>query len=139
MTVCREVPLRDAIKQLLVRMRINDIADSQRNTGMLLQLSLAQESNPNEICTVYRMSPRRTGRSRSVKENGKIGAYLFQGAAPVNPPERRGEVYPGDPAIRDDDTITVQIHMVDLRSRLKTPVSILSAKKKAQTQARLTL
>ena len=27
----------------------------------------------------------------------------------------------------------------DLRSRLKTPVSILSAKKKAQTQARLTL
>ena len=28
---------------------------------------------------------------------------------------------------------------VSLRSRLKTPVSILSAKKKAQTQARLTL
>lgn len=106
--VCREVPLRDAIKQLLVRMRINDIADSQRNTGMLLQLSLAQESNPNEICTVYRMSPR-TGRSRSVKENGKIGA-LFQGRSRVKP-----EAYPGDGKIRDQDIVTIQIHMLALK------------------------
>lgn len=105
--VCREVPLRDAIKQLLVRMRINDIADSQRNTGMLLQLSLAQENNPNEVCTVYRMSPR-TGRSR------KINGELFQGKSRVRP-----EVYLGDRAIRDQDTVTIQIHMLALKQGSK--------------------
>ncbi len=34
--------------------------------------------------------------------------------APVNPPARRGEIYPGDRAIREDDQVTVQIHTLDL-------------------------
>ena len=113
--VCREVPLRGVINQLLVPMRITGTVDSQRNTGMLLQLSRALENSPDECCTVYRMSPRKR-RRRSIDGNGEV-TNLFQGAAPVNPPERRGKVYPGDRAILDDDTITVQIHTLDLTKR----------------------
>ena len=106
--VCRKTPLRDAIKQLLVRMRINDIADSQRNSSMLLQLGRALDSNLNEVCTVYRMSPR-TGRRRSVDENGKV-KNLFQGKDRIKP-----EKYPGDREIRDQDNVTIQIHMIALK------------------------
>jgi hypothetical protein len=47
----------------------------------------------------------------------EVGANLLAGRgieAPVNPRERRGEVYPGDRAIRDDNTVAVQIHRPDL-------------------------
>lgn len=113
--VCREVPLRGVIEQLLVRMRITGTVDSQRNTGMLLQLSRVLENNPDERCIVYRMSPR-LRRRRGIDENGEV-TNLFQGEAPVNPRERRGEVYPGDRAIRDNDTITVQIHTLNLTNK----------------------
>ena len=110
--VCRDVPLRAMIEQLLVNMRITGTTDSQRNTGLLLQLSKALEDDPDEVCTIYRISPV-TGRGRGIDENGEV-TNLFQGEAPVYPLERRGEVYPGDRAIRDDDHVTVQIHMLKL-------------------------
>lgn len=110
--VCRDLPLRVAIEQLLVSIRITGTTDSQRNTGLLLQLSRALETDPDEICTVYRISPT-ARRRRSVDENGEV-TNLFQGEAPVHPRERRGEVYPGDRAIREDGTVTIQIHRLDL-------------------------
>ena len=110
--VCRDVPLRTAMEQLLVNMRITGTTDSQRNTGLLLQLSKALEDDPDEVCTIYRISPV-TGRSRGIDENGEV-TNLFQGEAPVYPRERRGKVYPGDRAIRDDDNVTIQIHTLDL-------------------------
>ena len=110
--VCRGIRLYDVLEQLLVRMRITGTLDSQRNTGMLLQLSRALESVPDELCTIYRMS-RGEKRQRGVKENGEV-TNLFQGEAPVHPRQRRGEIYPGDRAIRDRDTVTIQIHMLDL-------------------------
>jgi hypothetical protein len=110
--VCEHVPLRDVLAQLLIQMRITGTTDSQRNVGMLLQLSKALEDNEAETCIVYRMSPTER-RRRSVDANGEV-TNLYQGEAPVNPRERRGEVYPGDRAIRDDNTVTVQIHRLDL-------------------------
>ena len=110
--VCRDVPLRAVIEQLLVNNRITGTTDSQRNTGLLLQLSKALEDDPDEVCTIYRISPV-TGRGRGIDENGEV-TNLFQGEAPVYPRERRGEVYPGDRAIRDDDHVTVQIHVLKL-------------------------
>jgi hypothetical protein len=111
-SVSEDVPLRTVLEQLLVQMRITGTTDSQRYTGLLLQLSKALEDDPDEMCSVYRMS-RGVRRQRGTDENGEI-TNLFQGEAPVNPRERRGEVYPGDRAIRENDRVTVQIHTLDL-------------------------
>lgn len=111
-SVCTGVALRDVIEGLFVRMRVTGTTDSQRYTGMLLQLSKALEDNPDEVCTVFRMSPA-ARRRRGIDENGEV-TNLFQGEAPVQPKEQRGEIYPGDRAIRDDGNVTVQIHAIDL-------------------------
>ena len=110
--VSRDIPLRTAMESLLVDLRITGTTDSQRYTGLLLQLSRALEENPDELCTVYRMSPA-VRRNRGVDENGEV-MQLFQGEAPVQPRDRRGEVYPGDRAIRRDDVVTIQLHALDL-------------------------
>lgn len=110
--VCRDVPLRTVTEDLLIRMRITGTTDSQRYTGLLLQLSKALDDDPDENCAVYLMSPN-TRRRRDIDENGEVKNF-FQGPAPVSPLERRGEVYPGDRAICDRDRVTVQIHVVDL-------------------------
>ncbi len=125
--VARGVPLRQVIEQLLVRLRIPGTTDSQLYTGLLLQLALALEANPAEVCTVFQMSPA-VRRERGVDENGEV-TYLFQGEAPVNPRERRGEVYPGDRAIYDSGTVTVQIHTLDLtrnNSVIKRGVAVVT-------------
>ena len=104
--------LRDVMERLLIPVRITSSRDSQRITGLLLQLSRALERDPDELCTVYRMSPA-TGRERGVDASGEV-TNLFQGQAPVMPRERRGEVYPGDLAIREEGRVSVQIHMLSL-------------------------
>ena len=104
--------LRDVMERLLIPMRITSSRDSQRITGLLLQLSHALEGNSDEFCTVYRMSPA-TGRERGVNASGEV-TNLFQGQAPVYPAEQRGEVYPGDRAICKDDQVSVQIHTLAL-------------------------
>lgn len=110
--MCGGVSLQTALEQLLVRMRITGTTDSQRYTGLLLQLSKALEENADEICTIYRISPA-VRRQRGVDENGEV-TNLFQGEAPVSPRELRGEVYPGDRAIREDGIVNIQIHNIDL-------------------------
>jgi hypothetical protein len=110
--VCENIPLLQVVEDLLVRMRITGTTDSQRNTGLLLQLSKALEQNPNEVCTVYRMSGGRR-RQRGIDGDGEV-ANLFQGEAPVQPRALRGTVYPGDRNIRDNDNVSVQIHTLDL-------------------------
>ena len=107
-----DIPLQSAMEKLLVSMRITGTTDSQRNTGLLLQLKRALEDNPDEVCTIYRMSPAQM-RQRGIDENGEI-TNLFQGKAPVYPREQRGEIYPGDQAICDRDNVTIQIHTLEL-------------------------
>lgn len=109
---CSNIPLREVIEQLLIPMRITGSTDSQRNTGLLLQLTRALDNNPDEVCTVFRMSPNGR-RRRTVDDNGEV-PNLFQGEAPVSPRDQRGTVYPGDRAILEDETVSVQIHRLDV-------------------------
>lgn len=110
--VCENAPLLRVVEELLVKMRITGTTDSQRNTGLLLQISKALETNPDESCTIYRMSGGRR-RERGVDEDGEV-LNLYQGEAPVQPRDQRGTVYPGDRRIRDHDNISVQIHNLNL-------------------------
>ena len=107
-----DVPLRRVVEELLVRIRITAARDSERNIGLLLQLKEALAEDPDEVCTVYRISPN-VRRTREVDDDGQI-TYLFQGEYPVKPPHR-GSVYRGDRRLRDPNRVTVQIHTLDLR------------------------
>lgn len=108
--VANGLKLQSVLDQLILPFKITGSRDSERNTGLLLHLGQALEVDPHESCTVYRMSPA-TGRKRSVHDSGEV-KNLFQGEAPVNPFERRGEIYPGDSKIRDVSRVTVQIHIL---------------------------
>ena len=125
--IARGVPLRYLIEQLLLYIRFTSPDDSNRNTGLLLQLSHALENEADEHCTVYRMSPNET-RHRSVYPDGKI-SYLFQGESLPSPPGERGQVYPGDKALFAPDTVTVQIHTLDLTEEqqvIKSSVPVIA-------------
>jgi hypothetical protein len=110
--VSDNVPLRAVIETLLAAVRITGVTDSQRNTGMLLQLARALEDDPSEMCRIYRMSGG-ARRQRGVDDSGEV-ANLYQGEFPVFPRDQRGNVYPGDRAIRDDENVSVQIHTLVL-------------------------
>jgi len=116
--VARDIPLQQVVESLLLKFRIVDANDSHRYTGMLLQLSHALANDPNETCTIFRMSPNHP-RKRRVKNNGSI-SELFQGQFPVEPVEKRGEVYPGDRYIHDTDKVTLQIHQLVLNDEGET-------------------
>lgn len=118
--VCKNVSLQMAIDELLLNLRISGTADSERNTGMLLQLSNAVQEDQSELCDVYIMSPndRRvrsidSSEELSIDARGKI-TELFQGAHPVSPLNERGKIYPGDRLIKQEDRVTIQIHELDI-------------------------
>lgn len=110
--VARGVILRDVLERFLIPYRLVAAEDTQDFTGLLLQLSHAVEENPAETCSIFRISPEFT-RRRGIEDNGKV-RNLFQGAAPVNPPERRGSVYPGDREVHEPDSVTIQAHVLSL-------------------------
>lgn len=115
--VALDLLLHNVMETLLTPMRVTSSHDSQRLTGLLLQLSCALEARPDEYCAVYRMSPL-TGRQRSVDDSGEV-TNLFQGEAPVTPSAERGTIYPGDRAIYKRDQVSVQIHTLRLMKNEK--------------------
>ena len=108
--VCRELSLAQVVSDLIVPFRVTGAADSRNLVGVMLQLSKALEDNGDERCTVYQVSPE-FARSRTIDANGKINE-LFQGATRL---ASGGYSYPGDAAFRDDDTVTIQLHTLQLR------------------------
>jgi hypothetical protein len=108
------IPLRKIYDEFLTQFHVANLSDSQRFTGVLVAIDWYLLKNPDAQCTVYYMSGGKL-RERGVQADGRI-ANLYQGEAPVYPKERRGEVYPGDKAIRGTDDVTVQIHRLDIKS-----------------------
>lgn len=110
--VCRGLRLAEVYEDLLSQLRSAGASDSQKQTGLLLQLRAVLDELPDEPCTVFIMSPS-ANRQRTVDEDGMTN--LFQGEHPVNPLPLRGSIYPGDIRIKDDDVVTVQLRRLDLK------------------------
>ncbi|MCC6784191.1 MAG: alpha-1,4 polygalactosaminidase, partial [Planctomycetes bacterium] len=105
-----EVPLSLALADLLTPMRITRAQDSQRYTGLLLQVREYLDAHPAALCRVYTMS-RGAERERSVDREDEIPMLrLFQGAHPVFPLTQRGAIYPGDSEMRAPTGLTIQVH-----------------------------
>jgi hypothetical protein len=108
--VQRGLSLAQIVNDLIVPFRVTGAGDSRNLVGLMLQVSRALENNGDERCTVFQVSPE-FPRSRAIDANGKINE-LFQGPTRLNTGEYS---YPGDSAFRDDDTVTVQLHRLNIR------------------------
>jgi len=111
--IAEDLNLGDVYENLLLNLRFTSLSDAQNLLGVLIIIRQAIISDPNIKCTLYIMS-HGIPRVRRLNQHGEI-PNLFQGAHPVYPLERRGEIYPGDRHIRKDDQVTIQIHMLDLK------------------------
>lgn len=113
--VIHDVALVDVVEHLLIPYRLTHAEDSQKFTGLLLQLSRAIDNHPDETCSIILMGPNDGSeiRSRRVSPHGRLVANLFQGANPSRGPNK-GQRYPGDSAIRADDGVTIQLHRLKL-------------------------
>jgi hypothetical protein len=108
--VRRGLSLAQMVNDLIVPFRVTGAGDSRNLVGLMLQVSRALENNGDEHCTVFQVSPE-FPRSRAIDANGKINE-LFQGATRL---ATGGYSYPGDSAFRDDDTVTIQLHRLNIR------------------------
>lgn len=100
------VPLKVAYEELLVKMTTMPPDDSQKFTGLLLQVEQYLEGHPDATCSIYQMSGG-SFRERGVNGDNEI-TQLFQGKN-----ERTG--YPGDREIRGQG-LTIQIHRLNITS-----------------------
>ena len=113
------LPLGVVYADLLTQIRVVNPRDSQKFTGMLLQVGRYVETHSDEAATVYSMSAGNI-RERELNADDEI-PQLFQGKNP-----RVGEViYPGDRAIRSASGLTVQIHTLRiLRPTESGPIEV---------------
>lgn len=105
--VARDVQLKDVYEELLVQLRVAKFGDSQKFTGVCLQISAYLDSHPDALCAVYQMN-KGSLRKRTLNERDEI-PELFQGPSP-----RTGKIYPGDKKIKASKGVTIQIHNLEL-------------------------
>ncbi len=114
------VSLTELYELFLTQIQLASPVDSQRYTGLLLQVREYLDRNPNAAANIYLMSwsPGRgqMTRVRSVDDNGEI-EQLFQGENNESTNFRRGEVYPGDREIRNTEEFCIQLHFLNLQER----------------------
>jgi hypothetical protein len=103
-----EVPLRDAYERLLTPLRFTRAGDSQRFTGLLLQVKEYSDAHLDATCRIYRMSGGEM-RQRALSDADEVD-QLFQGPSP----DRTGAIYPGDRSIRRQGGMTIQLHTLGL-------------------------
>ncbi|WP_299247728.1 Z1 domain-containing protein [uncultured Cytophaga sp.] len=109
-----KLSLKDCLEHLLNKLKYTRESDSATYSSLRGVLKRYLEGYPNEECSVYLMSANSLTdwkrRKRKLDRNDEI-QQLFQGRNP-----RTGEViYPGDSEIKDENVITIQIHLLDLR------------------------
>ncbi len=116
--------IQDCLDNLLNDLRFTRESDSATYSSLRGILKRYLREHPDENCLVYLMSAlslnKWTRRTRRLVNN-EI-QQLFQGRNP-----RVGDViYPGDAEIRNDNILTIQIHLLDLRDTQFTSVPTLA-------------
>ncbi|AHF14928.1 Z1 domain-containing protein [Niabella soli] len=119
------ITIKDCLEHLLNKLRYTRESDSATYSSLRGILKGYIEEHPDDECLVYLMSANSidnwTGRTRRLDRNQEI-QQLFQGRNP-----RTGEViYPGDSEIREDDLLTIQIHLLNIRDTEFTRVPTLA-------------
>ena len=108
------ITIKDCLEHLLNKLRYTRETDSATYSSLRGILKGYIEEHPDDECLIYLMSANSfdnwNGRTRRLDRNQEI-QQLFQGRNP-----RIGEViYPGDSEIKDDNLLTIQIHLLNLR------------------------
>jgi hypothetical protein len=125
------IRLQDCLRDLLNKLKFTRESDSASYSSLrgIFRRYLAQ--NPDEECLVYLMSARSlsdwTRRTRRLTRNDEI-QQLFQGKQPTKNTAqfRIGDVYPGDSEIKDENIVSIQIHLLNLRDTDYTSVPTLA-------------
>jgi len=116
-----DIPLGDCLKHLLNKLKFTRESDSQTYSSLRGVINGFTEENPSETGLIYLISSKissgqieQTIRRRRLNQNNAI-QQLFQGEQPTtNGRLQKGEVYPGDRSIKDDEKVTIQIHRLNL-------------------------
>lgn len=108
------ITIKECLEHLLNKLRFTRESDSATYSSLRGILKGYIQEHPYEESLVYLMSANSidtwTGRARRLDRNQEI-LQLFQGKNP-----RSGEViYPGDSEIKDENLLTIQIHLLNIR------------------------
>jgi hypothetical protein len=119
------ITIKDCLEHLLNKLRYTRESDSATYSSLRGILKGYIEEHPDDECLVYLMSVNSVdnwaGRTRRLDRNQEI-QQLFQGKNP-----RTGEViYPGDSEIKDENLLTIQIHLLNIRDTEFTRVPTLA-------------
>ncbi len=119
------ITIKDCLEHLLNKLRYTRESDSATYSSLRGILKGYIEEHSDDECLVYLMSANSidnwVGRTRKLDTNQEI-QQLFQGKNP-----RTGEViYPGDSEIKDENLLTIQIHLLNIRDTEFTRVPTLA-------------
>lgn len=108
------IPMRECLEHLLNKLKYTRESDSATYSSLRGILKGYLDEHPDDDCLVYLMSATTledwTRRVRRLDRNDEI-QQLFQGRNP-----RTGEiVYPGDSEIKNENLLTIQIHLLNIR------------------------
>jgi hypothetical protein len=108
------ISMKDCLEHLLNKLKFTRESDSARYSSLRGIIKRYSEENSDENCQVYLMTANSLtdwkSRVRRLNRNDEI-QQLFQGRNP-----RTGEVvYPGDSEIKNENVLTIQIHMLNIR------------------------
>ncbi|MEQ8416189.1 MAG: Z1 domain-containing protein [Imperialibacter sp.] len=108
------LPIGECLEHLLNKLRFTRESDSATYSSLRGILKGYQEEHPSDECLLYLMSANSienwAPRTRRLNRNDEI-QQLFQGRNP-----RTGEVtYPGDSEIKEENLLTIQVHLLNIR------------------------
>lgn len=108
------IPMKECLEHLLNKLKYTRESDSATYSSLRGILKGYLDEHPDDDCLVYLMSANTldnwTRRIRRLDRNDEI-QQLFQGRNP-----RTGEViYPGDSEIKNENLLTLQVHLLNIR------------------------